>query len=68
MKFKKENRMSSCRSDIEVLRSKYEQFIRTANGKEWIEFWRKEIGSNNGGDFGDFYTISIQKCCSKRGS
>lgn len=29
----KENRMSSYRSDIEVLRSKYEQFIRTANGK-----------------------------------
>lgn len=50
----KENRMSSYRSDIEVLRSKYEQFIRTASGKEWIEFWRKKIGSNNGGDFGDF--------------
>lgn len=33
-----------------------------------IDFWRKEIDSNNGGDLEDFYTISIQNCCSKRGS
>lgn len=50
----KENRMSIFRSDIEVLRLKYEQFVRTVSGKEWIEFWRKEIDSNNGGDLGDF--------------
>lgn len=36
------------------LKEKYEKFIQTKEGKEWINHWQKIIGSDTGGDFGDY--------------
>lgn len=36
------------------LKEEYEKFIQTKEGKEWINHWQKIIGSDNGGDFGDY--------------
>lgn len=36
------------------LKEKYEKFIQTKEGKEWIKHWQKIIGSDAGGDFGDY--------------
>lgn len=36
------------------LKEEYEKFIRTKEGKEWINHWQKIIDSDNGGDFGDY--------------
>ena len=36
------------------LKEEYEKFILTKEGKEWINHWQKIIGSDTGGDFGDY--------------
>ena len=46
--------MSDICKDREALRPEYEQFIKTEKGKEWIEFWQSQTGSQNDGDFGDY--------------
>ena len=34
-----------------VLKSKYEQFIQTKEGKTWKRFWQTKVGTQNDGDF-----------------
>ena len=46
--------MSDICKDREALRPKYKQFIQTERGKEWKHFWQSQIGSDIGGDFGDY--------------
>ena len=36
------------------LKEEYEKFILTKEGKEWINHWQKIIGSDTGGEFGDY--------------
>ena len=47
----------------EELKEEYEKFIQTKEGKAWINYWQKIIGSDTGGDFGnylyDFYPEMI---------
>lgn len=51
----KENyKMSDICKDREALRHEYEQFVQTERGKEWKHFWQSEMGSERGGDFGDY--------------
>ena len=58
--------MSDIYKDREALRPEYEHFIQTEKGKEWEHFWQSQIGSDIGGDFGDYLYDFIQKCCSKQ--
>lgn len=46
--------MSDICKDREVLRPEYKHFIQTEKGKEWEHFWQSQIGSDIGGDFGDY--------------
>lgn len=51
----KENyKMSDICKDREALRPEYEHFIQTERGKDWKHFWQSQIGSDIGGDFGDY--------------
>lgn len=36
------------------LKEKYEKFIQTKEGKEWVSHWQKITGSDISGDFGDY--------------
>ena len=49
----------------EELKEEYEKFIQTKEGKAWINYWQKIIGSDTGGDFGnylyDFYPEMISQ-------
>lgn len=47
-------KMSDICKDRETLRPEYKQFIQTEKGKEWKHFWQSQIGSEMGGDFGDY--------------
>lgn len=47
--------------EIEVeLEKEYKEFINTDKGKEWQKRWQKNLGSDNAGDFGDFYPEMLQ--------
>ena len=46
--------MGEIYKDREVLRPEYEHFIQTERGKKWKHFWQSQIGSDIGGDFGDY--------------
>ena len=46
--------MSDMWKNREALRPEYEQVVQTEGGKEWNHFWQSEMGSERGGDFGDY--------------
>lgn len=39
---------------LKELECKYEEFIKTEKGKQWKNHWKKEMGSDSCGDFGDY--------------
>ena len=38
----------------EDIKYEYMKFIKTDKGKEWLEFWKNNMGSNLAGDFCDY--------------
>lgn len=46
--------MDNICKDREALRPQYNQFIQTEKGKEWVQSWQNQMGSDKGGDFGDY--------------
>lgn len=48
---------------LSELEKEYDVFIQTEDGREWQDYWRTEIGSDDCGDFGDylydFYTEMV---------
>ena len=49
------------------LKEEYEKFILTKEGKEWINHWQKIIGSDTGGDFGDYLYDFYHEMISQEG-
>ena len=37
-----------------VDKDKYNNFLETKRGQEWVVFWKRETGSEISGDFGDY--------------
>lgn len=44
----------SDKMDIEKLKTEYNDFLTTDSGKQWLNHWQNEIGSDDGRSFGDF--------------
>lgn len=36
------------------LKEKYEEFLKTDDGREWKHLWQSRLGSDIAGDFGDY--------------